>query len=306
MYNKYFKPNLDLYVKNHDLDGYWELILGVLVYLRTPNLYAHIVENCKWYEIDDENDLDAAEYLFSSNKEQLRIISKQFGGHWRYNFIDFCFLFNLYFPTKELYRELSNELPSLIGNYPSTQDKIAKLISRWYKDETFKEYNLFVGNGASEFIRLINRHLINKITIPEPTFNEYEDLNPDQINQFILTEDSNFDLNVKDLIKSINNSNSNFALIINPNNPTARATLKEEIEILLKELPHLDGIIVDESFIDFTGNRKKYSCQSLVSKYPNLIIIRSLSKEFGIPGLRAGYLFTINEKVKKVIKKYLP
>lgn len=306
MFKKYFKPNLNLYIENHDLDGYWELILGVLIYLRTPNLYVNLITNIKWYEVDDQNDLDAANYLFSDSKEQLNFISNKFGGHWRDNFIDYCFLFNLYFPPKDFYMILNRELNKLIGNYPSTQKIIARSLSKWYKEESFNENNLFIGNGASEFIRILNRNLIKKITIPVPTFNEYEDIENEKINNFILKENQDYDLNIDAFITSVINSNSNVALIINPNNPTGRAVLKDDILKILDNLKRLDGIIIDESFIDFTGNREDFSCQKLVNQYSNLIIIRSLSKEFGIPGLRIGYLLTKNDNIKATINRYLP
>lgn len=305
-FETYLKPNLDLYIKTRDAQSYWELILGVLIYLNTPNIYAHIVDNIKWYEVDDENDLDAANYLFADEKEKIKQISNLYGGYWRFDFLDFCFLFNLYFPPKHFYSKLSYELPWLINNYPSAQHKIRRLLSRWYCDEGFNEDNIIVGNGASEFIRIFNRHFIKKITIPVPTFDEYEDLDKGKINYYILAEENDFTLDADEFIKSVKKSSSNFAVIINPNNPTSILTEREDIVKILKNSKHLDGIIVDESFIDFLGDREKYSVQSLVNKYPNLIVLRSLSKEFGVPGLRIGYVVSSNEGIENKIKKYLP
>lgn len=306
MFVKYFKPNLNLYIENHDLNGFWELILGVLVYLRTPNLYVHIISDIKWFEVDDLNDSELASFLFSDIKSQISTISNQYGGHWRHKFLDYCFLFNLYFPTKNFYNKLCRDINQLIGNYPSTQKKIANLLSKWYKEEFFNAKNLFVGNGASEFIRILNRNFIRKTLIPIPTFNEYQDLESNQIFEYLLKEEQQFEINVEEYISSIIDSDCNTSLIINPNNPTGRAILKDDIIKILENLTHLDGIIVDESFIDFTGDRKKYSCQDLIGKYSNLIIIRSISKEFGVPGLRIGYLLTRNEQVKKIINRNLP
>lgn len=305
-FKRYLKPNLDLYIKTRDAQSYWELILGVLIYLNTPNIYAHIVEDVKWYEVDDENDLSAANYMFAEEKEKIKQISNLYGGYWRFDFLDFCFLFNLYFPPKHLYSELSYELAHLINNYPSAQNKISRLLSRWYSDEGFNQDNIIVGNGASEFIRIFNRHFIKKVTIPVPTFDEYEDLDKEQINYYILAEENDFTLYAEKFIKSVKKSSSNFAVIINPNNPTSISTEREEIVKILENSTHLDAIIVDESFIDFTGDREKYSVQPLVNKYSNLIVLRSLSKEFGVPGLRLGYVISSNEGIKNKIKKYLP
>lgn len=305
-FKTYLKPNLDLYIKTRDTQSYWELILGVLIYLNTPNIYAHIVDNIKWYEVDDETDLSAANYRFADEKEKLKQISNLYGGYWRFDFLDFCFLFNLYFPPKHLYSELSYELAQLISNYPSAQNKISMLLTRWYSDEGFNQDNIIVGNGASEFIRIFNRHFIKKVTIPVPTFDEYEDLDKAKIDHYILAEENDFTLDADEFIKSVKKSNSNFAVIINPNNPTSSLTEREKIVKILENNKHLDGVIVDESFIDFTGDREKYSVQPLVNKYSNLIVLRSLSKEFGVPGLRIGYVVSSNGSIKNKIREYLP
>ncbi len=303
---KYFEPRLDLYVKTHDVDSYYELILGVLIYLNTPNIYGHVVDREKWYEVDTENDLTMAEYLFSKKDQRVSKLEDLYGGYWRYDFIDFNFLYNLYFPPKSFYSKLGRELPQLINNYPSAQHKIRSLLSQWYNEEGFSQDNILVGNGASEFIRIMNRHLIEKITIPVPSFNEYEDLDHSKINYFELLEKDDFMIDDEAFIESVKSSGSNFALIINPNNPTSTITEKEKIIHILDSLKDLDGIIVDESFIDFAGDRNKHSVQPLVSEYPNLILLRSLSKEFGVPGLRLGYIVTSNHELRDKINHHVP
>ncbi|MAF51268.1 MAG: class I and II aminotransferase [Nanoarchaeota archaeon] len=305
-YQKYFKPNLDLYLNTHGKDSYYELILGILIYIKTPNLNYHIIDNGRWFECDDANDLEIASHMFFDDKvKAIDQISALYGGYWRYDFLDFCYLFNLYFPNKTIYSKLGHELPQLINNYPSAQHKIAKLLSRWYKEDDFNEKNLIVSNGASEIIRILNKNLINKITIPVPTFNEYEnELSEEKINYLKLKEENQFNLDKEEFIQSIKQSGSDFGLIINPNNPTGKILMKEDVEFVVKSVDAI--IIVDESFIDFTGDREKYSVQDLVGRYPNLVIIRSLSKEFGVPGLRLGYLLTANEKIKEKVKEHLP
>jgi histidinol-phosphate/aromatic aminotransferase/cobyric acid decarboxylase-like protein len=277
-----------------------------LIYLSTPNIYGHILDRKTWYEVDTENDLEMANYLFSKKDEKIYKLENLYGGYWRYDFLDFCFLFNLYFPAQHFYSKFSNELPFLIGNYPSAQHKIRSLMSQLYTDDSFSKENILVGNGSSEFIRILNRNFIRKITIPVPSFNEYEDLDKLKINYFILPEKKEFMLEADSFIEAVIKSKSNYALIINPNNPTGSVIERDVLIKIIENLKHLDGIIVDESFIDFTGNRKKYSVQSLVNEYPNLILLRSLSKEFGIPGLRVGYLVSSNKDIKNKVGEYLP
>lgn len=305
-YKNYFKPNLELYIKTHGVKSYYEIILGILIYLHTPNIYGYVVDRKKWYEVDTENDLEMANYLFAEKKEKINKLENLYGGYWRYDFLDFCFLFNLYFPPPHLYSKLAKELPSLINNYPSAQHKIASLLAQWFPEDGFTKENILVGNGSSEFIRIFNRYFIKKVTIAVPTFNEYEDLDKSQINYYILPEEENFKIDTDEFIESVIRSNSNFAVIVNPNNPTSTVMIKEDIIKIVENLKQLDGIIVDESFIDFTGDRENYSVQKLINTYPNLIVLRSLSKEFGIPGLRIGYIVTSSEEIKKGSRSIYP
>lgn len=301
---KYFKPALRTYLAHYDMSGYYEVILKVLINRRIKNLYAYNVNNTKWIEIDDAKDLKMAEYIFSEN--QLNLISKTWGGYWRYDFLDFCYLYNPYFPPEDFYLKMANVLPKLINNYPSGQLKLRKMLSEWYKEDGFCPDNLIIGNGASEFIRIINKAFVKKVTIPIPTFNEYENkLKKNQINYFRLSADTGFSLIKEDFVKSVRSSKSNAALIINPNNPTGSIIGRKDMIWILERLKDII-VIADESFIDFSGDRDRYSVQNLVNTYPRLVIVRSLSKEFGIPGLRLGYLLTKNKLIKELIEEHLP
>jgi len=305
-FKEFLCPSIELYVHTHIKD-YWELMLGVLIYLHVDNIYPYVVsDELKWYEVDDETDLDTANYLFASNENKMKILAHAYGGLWRYNIIDFCYLVNPYFPTKQVIDEISSNLPDLMQNYPSGQRNLCRLLLRWFKDSQLEENNLVVGNGASELIRIINKHLIRKVTIPVPTFNEYEDVEEKQRNYFMLEESEDFKLDPTAFSDEVKLSGSNFAILINPNNPTGTLYSKTDVTKVIEKLPSLDGIIIDESFIGFSGNREKHSVQSLVNKYPNLAVIHSIGKEYGVLGLRLGYMVTSNEKILKVMKRHLP
>lgn len=221
------------------------------------------------------------------------------GGHWRYNFLDFYYLYNHYFPSKELIQVLKDELPVLMDSYPSAQKVIVELLSRWKEKDYFNQDNLIVANGSSELIKALNS-IITKITVPIPTFNEYVQLPPRKLNFLFMKEENKFKLDVNELIKEVKNSLSDFTVINNPNNPVGNITTRDEIEEILKE-----GIItiVDEAFIDFC---QEYSAEELISKYENLIVIKSLTKSAGTAGLRVGYLLTKNQEIKNAVKAYLP
>ena len=103
------------------------------------------------------------------------------GGYWRYDILDYHYLYNHYFPTKELITKLQEKLAIIIDNYPSTQRIIAKLLSRWKEEDYFNKDNLIVGNGSSELIRVLNQ-IMTKVTVPIPTFNEYVQLPKEKMN----------------------------------------------------------------------------------------------------------------------------
>lgn len=232
-------------------------------------------------------------------KIKLEKIWNLHGGYWRYDFLDFYYLFNSYFPNKKIYKILKEELPVLVQNYPSTQKAIAKSFSKWNKEKYFNEENLIIGNGSSELITVLNR-LITKVVIPIPTFNEYVQLPKDKLILFPLKESNNFQLDEEELIKVIRKTKSGYVVINNPNNPTGNITTREQIKKILKTETIT---VIDESFIDFS---KEYSVEDLVPKYKNLVIIKSLTKSMGLGGLRVGYLLTINKKIKEKTKEYLP
>lgn len=304
---QYFVPNLDLYVRTQGTSSYYELVLGALIYFHKPEIHATIVDGIKWFEIDDETDLRRAEYCFSSPDERMKIISPLHGGYWRYDFVDFCYLYNLYFPNERILNELQSALPDLVNNYPSGMDTIGDLMSRVTNIPPSK---LVVGNGAAELIRLLNIHYVQRISIAIPTFNEYENmLKPAEINCFH-TNKNDFVLDAEAYVQSVKDSGSNAALIINPNNPTSIFEPREKIKWILDSLTDLEIVIVDESFMDFVRqdgqNRTLVSVEDLIDEYPNLILIRSLSKEFGVPGLRLGYIASGNEKFVKQMRNHCP
>jgi histidinol-phosphate/aromatic aminotransferase/cobyric acid decarboxylase-like protein/choline kinase len=304
-FEQFLFPSISLYVRSHVKD-YWELVLGVLIYLHVENIVPYIIDDdVNWYEVDDQNDLNIANYVFADANTRIEMLSNAYGGLWRYDVLDFCYLVNPYFPPKTMIDELSQDLPKLIQNYPSCQKDICRLLSRWFKDDVNAE-NLVVGNGACELIRILNRHIIKKVLIPIPTFNEYEDVEKENQSYFPLKETENFSLDPDRFIDSAKKNKVNFAVLVNPNNPTGNLYPEDDVIKILDNLRFLDGIVVDESFMGFTGNRKENSVQSLINDYPNLIIIHSIGKEYGVLGLRLGYLLTENEHVLKTLRYHLP
>lgn len=299
---KYFLPNLDLYIKTQSKNKYYELLLSVFISMHNPILYATIIDNVKWLEIDDFSDLKKAEILFADPLTRLKKAESAHGGYWRYDFIDYSYLYNLYFPPVALINEVRINLDKLLTNYPSCQSELAKNLANWIDVEA--KY-LTVVNGVSEIIRLINLHFVKKLAISLPTFNEYESgLKPEQLFYF----DSlinNFNLDLGQYAAAILKEGCNVALLINPNNPTGKFFKLEEVKLFLKKLKDLELIIVDESFIGFVSAERQ-SLESEFKNYPNLVIVHSLGKELGILGVRLGYVVSANKNFNELFRKFLP
>lgn len=297
---KIYKPSLELYINSYGKKDYYELIIGSLVYLNLCHLYAYVInKELQWFEIDDFVDLNFAENIFI--EKNIDFIKNKYGGYWNYDFIDFCYLYNRHFPNISFIREMMENVSILINTYPSGQEYIKLLLSSFFDHEINRE-NLFVGNGASELINIINDHIIDSITIPIPTFSEYLNVrNKELINFYLLSEKNGFKIIPEKLIKEA--KKTNFLLLINPNNPTGQSIPQKDLIYMLENLKSLKGIILDESFIDFSDQPSNIQ---LVEKYPNLIFVKSISKSYGVAGLRLGYVYTKNQKVKKILNQHLP
>lgn len=219
--------------------------------------------------------------------------------------IDYCFIANPYYPTDEMMEQLKSKLVSIIKAYPSSNPRLA----RQNLAEILRinpEY-LILGNGATELITIIEKCLIEEIAIPIPTFSEYiEKLSSlDAAKYFQLNAKKSYQLNLVEYAEWINRNKINAALIINPGNPTGQLMQVRELIHFLNEMQHLKLILLDESFIDF-AHEEVPSLLPFIAKFNNLIIVRSMSKHCGVPGLRLGYCCTSNPAFLKQIHSSLP
>ncbi|NLI90313.1 MAG: aminotransferase class I/II-fold pyridoxal phosphate-dependent enzyme [Epulopiscium sp.] len=150
-----------------------------------------------------------------------------------------------------------------------------------------KEEDLVLGNGAGENIDIAIRSL-ESITIVSPAFIEYEDRaqkNGSKIAYSMLNKDMEVDY--KDLLEKVKATQG--LIIANPNNPNGGLIDREKFKPILKHCQKYNKkVIIDEAFIEFTGN-KDDSLIDLVNSYSCICIIRALTKFYGIPGIRLGY-----------------
>lgn len=219
--------------------------------------------------------------------------------------IDFCFIANPYYPTPQMLRDLQQNLPNLIKSYPSSspvmsQRNLAAVLH-------ISPEKLIIGNGATELIVLINTTLIDRIAVPVPTFGEYIEKLRDQRDAelYPLDADQRYELRLPEYLQWVHSRNLRAALIINPGNPTGQFIRLDEMVDFLGAASDLELVIVDESFIDFAGDPIP-SLMPLAERFSNLLIVRSMSKHCGVPGLRLGYCHSGNLYLLNRLRRFIP
>jgi len=219
--------------------------------------------------------------------------------------VDFCFIANPYYPTPEMLEDLQRNLPNLIKSYPSSnpetsQRHLAAVLH-------VKRDNLIIGNGATELIALMDATLLDQVAVPIPTFGEYIEKMKDQRDAelFSLDPDRRYQLRLDEYLEWVHARHLRSLLVINPGNPTGQYFPLEEMVAFLERTQDLELVVVDESFIDFAGDPIP-SLLPIAERFSNLLIVRSMSKHCGVPGLRLGYCYSANLYVLNRLRRFVP
>jgi histidinol-phosphate/aromatic aminotransferase/cobyric acid decarboxylase-like protein/choline kinase len=298
-----YVPFLEAYSKAMGTNEYYEQVLRVIATLDKNELRAFVLDNQKWYEIDDVQDKTIAETIFSSSPaEYTGRIQRSYGGYWRFpRMLDFCYLVNPYFPPKQLMNEMKAYFTDLVGSYPSGLNTQNLLAAKLFNVD---EENILTGNGAAELIRGLQPFLGGSIGITYPTFNEYPESFSE--NEQIAFIPENFSYTKDDLIRFAEKCDN--LLLINPDNPSGNfIPLRDVIELAGNLKAKNKRLILDESFVDFadSGENATFIKTDILSKYQNCIAIKSLSKSYGVPGIRLGVLASGDTDLLKQIRKHL-
>ena len=296
--NKYV-PFLDAYSKALGNNEYYEQVLRVITLIDNAELKALPITNgAKWYEIDDVQDLDIAETLFADKDEFMYRYNMRFGGHWRFpKLLDFCYLVNPYFPTAHMKDELRANFDILLSEYPSGM-YVNSLIAAKYFD--IRQKYTVVGNGAAELIKSLMERVEGRIGVVYPTFQEYP--NRKEQTEIIGFTPDNDDLTytADDLIRFYADKQLSTLLLINPDNPSGNFIPMVDV-LRLATWCKERGIffVVDESFVDFSEDFRNNSLlhNEILQAYPNLAVMKSISKSYGVPGLRLGILASSDEEL---------
>jgi len=299
-----YVPFLEAYCKSVGNNEYYENVLRIITFLNSHDLKALPIANEKWYEIDDKQDLDIAEALFSDPETLLKKYYTRYGGFWRFpQMLDFCYLVNPYFRRSKIIDELEANFRTLLGEYPSGMKVNTLLASKCWG---VKEEYIIPGNGAAELIKALMENVSGKLGVIRPTFEEYPNrLYPDQVIAFV-PQNRDFRYGVDDLICFFGQNPIETLLLINPDNPSGNFIPVSDI-CRLAVWCEEKGIrlIVDESFVDFSEDWQVSSLLSdhYLESYPHMAVMKSISKSYGVPGLRLGIMASADKQLIATMKK---
>ena len=300
----YYVPFLDAYQAALGQNEYYEQVLRVITMLDEPVIKAKRLDGQRWYEIDDIQDLDIAESIFTPDEdERVRLLQGRYGGYWRYPKLrDFCYLVNPYFPSQKMKDELRTSFDTLLTEYPSGM-RVNSLLAA--KNFGVHQENILVGNGAAELIKSLMGYLDGKVGFIRPTFDEYPN-RYDRENSVDFTPDNrDYSYTADDLIVYFSDKSIQNLIVINPDNPSGNYIHKEDLLRLIEWTKNNEiKLVIDESFVDFADEEDSSIIkQDILSANPHLFVMKSISKSYGVPGLRLGVLASGNSEIIANMKK---
>ena len=297
-------PFLDAYTKAVGNNEYYENVLRIISLLNGHDMKALPIGNEKWYEIDDKQDLDIAEAIFAEEKDVLRKYYGRFGGFWRFpQMLDFCYLVNPYFPNQRLKDELRANFDTLLTEYPSGM-KVNTLIAS--KCFGVSEPYIVPGNGAAELIKVLMQEMNGKVGFIRPTFEEYPNRYETEQHITFIPEDKNYRYTADELMDFFNDKGIKTLMLINPDNPSGNFIERKDVLRLASWCERKEvRLVVDESFVDFSEDFEHNSLldDATLEAYPNMAVMKSISKSYGIPGIRLGILASADKELIQRIKK---
>ena len=300
----HYVPFLEAYSKALGNNEYYEQVLRVITMLDDPEIKAKKLNGQIWYEIDDIQDLDIASSMFAlDDGEKLRRIQSRYGGYWRYpRLLDFCYLVNPYFPPSKLMNEIKANFETLLTQYPSGMQVNSLLAA---KNFSVQQNHIIVGNGAAELIKSLMEKIRGNVGFIRPTFEEYPNRYSQEESAVFIPNNSDFSYSANDLMNFFSKKEISVLVLINPDNPSGNYIPKADVlklAIWFKDR----GIrfIVDESFVDFAEEENATLInEEIFIQYPQMVVIKSISKSYGVPGIRLGILASADDDLITEMKK---
>lgn len=295
---------LNEYVKKNKGNNLYESLLKVIDLDVEKKIPAEILDEEQWYEINDIQDMDIAESMFADGNEKVRKYLQRYGGYWRYPAMrDFCYLVNPYFPNERFMNEMKSNFDVLVREYPSGMAVNSLLAGHFFGVRT---ENICVGNGTAELIKSLMENISGNIGMVYPTFEEYPHRKKDVEVIPYYVVDKDFDYSVDDIMSYYEGKDISAIVLVNPDNPSGHFISKKDI-LRLEDWCRSKGrkLIVDESFIDFVEDDEWHTLldMEVLLNHPSLIVLKSISKSFGVAGLRLGVIATADTDLIAFMKK---
>ena len=301
----HYVPFLEAYCHALGNNEYYEQVLKVITLLDESPLKALPLSGEKWYEIDDIQDLDIASSMFApTDEERYNSIASRYGGYWRYpHMLDFCYLVNPYFPPQQMVDELKASFDILLREYPSGMRVNSLLAGKYFG---VKQEFIAVGNGAAELIKaFIERHT-DRIGVIYPTFEEYPNRSDKGRIVSYLPTNASMQYDADDIINYFVDKQIGTLLLINPDNPSGNYIPYADLMRLIAWTKERGvNFIVDESFVDFVDTEGEFSLlhNEVLESNKHLYVVKSISKSYGVPGLRLGVLASGDTETIARLKK---
>ena len=301
----HYVPFLKAYCQALGRNEYYEQVLKVITLLDDSPLKALPLHGEQWYEIDDIQDLDIASGMFEeSDEKKYKALTSRFGGYWRYpHMLDFCYLVNPYFPPTQMLDEIKASFETLLREYPSGM-RVNSLLAA--KNFSVKQEYIVVGNGAAELIKaLIERHT-SKIGVIYPTFEEYPNRSVRENIVSYIPTNADKHYSADDIMAFYADKKIGTLLLINPDNPSGNYIPYGDLLRLIAWCRERGvKFVVDESFVDFVDVEGEFSLldNAILGANPHLVVVKSISKSYGVPGLRLGVLASGDTALIAELKK---
>lgn len=300
----HYLPFLEAYIRVLGENEYYEQVLRVITLIDNAGIKALPITGMHWYEIDDVQDLRIAETIFAEPEQRLKKIQQSFGGYWRYpGLLDYCYLVNPYFPQKRMIDEMKANFEPLLRDYPSGMGVNSLLASKYF---SLRHDYVVVGNGAAELIKSLMGYLEGKVGVIYPTFEEYPNrLTADRLVKYFPTN-TDFSYTADDVISYFTANAVDNLLIVNPDNPSGNLIDRNGLD-KLAQLAEANNIrlIIDESFVDFADEAADTTLlhNEWLESHPTVCVMKSISKSYGVPGLRLGVLATADKALIDFMRK---
>ena len=301
----HYVPFLEAYCHALGKNEYYEQVLKVITLLDDSPLRALPLSGEKWYEIDDIQDLDIASGMFEeSDDKRYKAISSRYGGYWRYpHLVDFCYLVNPYFPPQQMIDEIKASFETLMREYPSGMRVNSLLAGKYF---SIRQEYVVVGNGAAELIKTFVENYVGKMGIIYPTFEEYPNRSQSENIVSYLPTNADMHYDADEIMLFFGDKQLDTLLLINPDNPSGNYIPYVDLMRLI-EWTKQKGVrfVVDESFVDFVDVEGEYTLlnNSTLTANPHLVVVKSISKSYGVPGFRLGVLASGNTEMIANLKK---